>query len=232
MNQIRLEQSWKHALLDEFQKPYMNELRDFLRKQIAAGKKIYPPADRFFAALDSTPVTQVKVVIIGQDPYHNPGQAHGLSFSVPQGVRPPPSLSNIFKELQSDLGITPASTGDLSGWARQGVLLLNAVLSVEEGLAGSHANKGWEAFTDRIIDYLNREKNDLVFLLWGSYAQRKGQFIDRERHLVLSSPHPSPLSAHRGFLGSRPFSKINAWLINHGKSPIDWTVGNLPDSAC
>ncbi len=192
--------------------------------ELAAGKKIYPPADRFFAALDSTPLTSVKVVIIGQDPYHNPGQAHGLCFSVSDGVRPPPSLLNIFKELHSDLWIAPSPTGELSSWARQGVLLLNAVLSVEEGLAGSHANKGWEAFTDRIIDVLNHECDGLAFLLWGAYAQKKGQFIDRKKHLVLSSAHPSPLSAHRGFLGSRPFSKINAWLISRGQTPIDWTI--------
>jgi uracil-DNA glycosylase len=223
-NRIKLDESWKSALKEEFQKPYMTDLRSFLRSELGAGKKIYPPAGQYFAALDNTPISEVKVVIIGQDPYHGPGQAHGLSFSVKNGVRLPPSLQNIFKELQSDLGVNPPLSGDLSSWARQGVLLLNAVLSVEEGLAGSHANKGWETFTDRIIDVLNREREDLVFLLWGAYAQKKGQFIDRKKHLVLSSAHPSPLSASRGFLGSRPFSKINAWLNSHGKTPIDWSA--------
>ncbi|WP_304639317.1 uracil-DNA glycosylase [Pseudomonas sp.] len=224
---VQLEPSWKKALADEFEQPYMKALRGFLLEQKALGKVVYPPGPCIFNALNSAPLEAVKVVIIGQDPYHGPGQAHGLSFSVPPGVRPPPSLQNIFKELQRDLGLPVPRHGCLQAWASQGVLLLNAVLTVEQGLAGSHANKGWERFTSKVIDVLNRDRDHLVFMLWGSHAQKKGQQIDRNRHLVLTSAHPSPLSAHRGFLGNGHFSSANAYLDKHGRSPIDWS---LPDS--
>lgn len=221
---IRLEESWKQHLLPEFSKPYMRELREFVAKQIKQRKIIYPAPKEFFTAFDLTPFEKVKVVILGQDPYHGPNQAHGLCFSVQPGVAPPPSLVNIYKELLSDLGIRPAQHGYLKHWAEQGVLLLNATLSVEAGKAGSHQNKGWEAFTDQAIAALNQERSNLVFVLWGSYAQRKGQFIDRKKHLVLESPHPSPLSAHRGFFGSKPFSKINNYLAQNGQAPIEWQL--------
>ena len=183
---------------------------------------IYPPGKLIFNALDSTPFDRVKVVILGQDPYHGPGQAHGLCFSVPKGVPAPPSLVNIYKEIQNDLGLTPPGHGNLQSWADQGVLLLNAVLTVERGQASAHQGKGWERFTDRIVAELNQGREKLVFLLWGSYATRKGEIIDRERHLVLTAPHPSPLSAHRGFFGCRHFSKANSWLERQGMAPIHW----------
>jgi uracil-DNA glycosylase len=221
---IRLHDSWRSRLLDVFATPQMQALREFLRAEKAAGKTIYPPSAQIFAALDTTPFDAVKVVILGQDPYHGPGQAHGLCFSVQPGVRPPPSLVNIFKEIQDDLGIPPPRHGYLMHWAQQGVLLLNAVLTVERGLAGSHQGKGWEVFTDAVIDRLNREREGLVFMLWGSPAQAKGRLLDTSRHLVLKARHPSPLSAHSGFFGCRHFSQANAWLERHGQAPIDWSL--------
>ncbi len=223
--QIRLEPSWKTRLRPEFSKPYMHELRAFLKQEAARKKIIYPRGTEYFAALNQTPFHQVKVVVLGQDPYHGPNQAHGLCFSVKPGVDVPPSLQNIFRELKIDLGIEPPGHGYLQKWATQGVLMLNATLSVVAGQAGSHQKKGWETFTDAIVHELNRERSGLVFLLWGAYAQKKGAFIDRKRHLVLAAPHPSPLSAHRGFFGSRPFSKINTYLKTNKQIPIDW---NLP----
>lgn len=228
---IRLEAGWKARLLEVITGAPMQALRAFLRAELAAGKTIYPPPAQIFAALDATPFDQVKVVILGQDPYHGPGQAHGLCFSVRPGVPVPPSLQNIFKEIQADLGIAPARHGDLRSWAGQGVLLLNAVLTVEHGRAGAHQGQGWEQFTDAVIDRLNREREGLVFLLWGSPAQAKGRLLDRHRHLVLTAPHPSPLSAHRGFLGCRHFSQANAWLVARGQAPIDWSLPPAPSSA-
>lgn len=223
---IRLERSWKEALLPEFEAPYMQELRHFLQTEKLAGKVVYPPGEKIFAALDTTPLPEVKVVIIGQDPYHGPGQAHGLCFSVLPGVPNPPSLVNVFKEINSEF---PAERRRLDGrhgclepWARQGVLLLNAVLTVERGQAASHQGKGWETFTDAVVQVLNERRDHLVFLLWGSYAQRKGAKLDRRRHCVLSAPHPSPLSAHRGFFGCNHFSKANDYLESQGVGPIDW----------
>lgn len=225
---IRVHESWKTRLLDVFDSTGMQALRQFLRAELAAGKTLYPPPAQIFAALDATPFDQVKVVILGQDPYHGPGQAHGLCFSVQPGVRPPPSLLNIFKEIQSDLGLAMPQHGYLMHWAEQGVLLLNAVLTVERGQAGSHQGRGWEPFTDAVIDRLNREREGLVFLLWGSPAQAKGRLLDSRRHLVLKAPHPSPLSAHRGFFGCRHFSRANAWLQQHGQTPIDWSLPATP----
>lgn len=223
-NRVRLEPSWRARLEPEFSKDYMRALKDFLSAERAARKSIFPRASEFFAALDHTPFEKVKVVILGQDPYHGPGQAHGLCFSVRPGVDVPPSLVNIYKELESDLGIPRAKHGYLLSWAEQGVLLLNATLSVEAGKAGSHQNRGWERFTDAVIHALNEEREGLVFVLWGSYAQKKGAFIDAHKHLVLKGPHPSPLSAHRGFLGCKHFSKINQYLKSTGKEPIDWRL--------
>ena len=227
-HQVRLEPSWKARVGDYLSRPEMLRLSEFLRAELRAGKTIFPPPRCIFAALDATPFEQVKVVILGQDPYHGPGQAHGLCFSVLPGVPPPPSLVNIFSEIGRDLGIARPDHGCLIPWARQGVLLLNAVLTVERGLAGSHQGKGWEGFTDHVIDQLNREREGLVFLLWGSYAQAKGALIDAGRHRVLKAPHPSPLSAHRGFIGCGHFSKANQWLSEHSQSEIDWS---LPRSA-
>jgi len=224
---IQLEPSWKAHLLPEFSKPYMEELKTFLRREAAAKKVIFPRGAEYFAALNHTPFEQVKVVILGQDPYHGPDQAHGLCFSVKPGVDIPPSLKNIYKELKSDLGIEQPHHGYLEAWAKQGVLLLNATLTVEAGRAGSHQKKGWEQFTDSVIDVLNREREGLVFVLWGSYAQKKGEFIDRKKHLVLQGPHPSPLSAHRGFFGCKHFSKINEYLKSRGAEPIDWQLPPL-----
>lgn len=226
--EVRLEESWKARLLGEFEKPYMSRLKQYLRAELARKKVIFPRGAEYFAALDLTPFEKAKVVILGQDPYHGPDQAHGLCFSVRPGVEPPPSLLNIYKELKSDLGIDPPDHGYLEAWARQGVLLLNAVLTVERGVAGSHAGKGWETFTDKIVEVLDRERQNLAFVLWGSYAQRKGQIIDRQRHLVIASAHPSPLSASRGFLGSRPFSRINRYLEETGQTPIDWRLCPVP----
>lgn len=220
--QIRLEPSWKARLETEFEQPYMVALRQFLLGRKRAGAVIYPPGPQIFNALDSTPFDAVKVVILGQDPYHGPGQAHGLCFSVQEGMALPPSLLNIFREIREDLGCAPPAAGNLQAWAEQGVLLLNAVLTVERGQAGAHQGKGWEQFTDRVVQELNDGRDGLVFLLWGSHAMKKGARIDRDRHLVLTAPHPSPLSAHRGFFGCRHFSRANAWLEQHGQEPIHW----------
>jgi uracil-DNA glycosylase len=220
----KMDPSWVQIMGDEFEKPYMKQLRVFLAEQIGAGKKLFPSAANYFAAFSATPFDQVRVVILGQDPYHGEGQAHGLSFSVPPGVRPPPSLLNIFKELEADLGVPRSKSGHLLNWAEQGVLLLNSVLTVEENKAGSNQKRGWEQFTDRAIRELNDRREGLVFVLWGAYAQKKGAFIDRQKHLVIESVHPSPLSASRGFLGSRPFSKINGYLKSHGQNEIDWRL--------
>jgi len=224
--QVRLEESWKAVLADQFEAEYMKALRRFLAGEKQARKVIYPPGESIFAALDLCPLPAVKVVIIGQDPYHGPGQAHGLCFSVQPGVPQPPSLVNIFREINDDLG-TPerrldGTHGCLEPWALQGVLLLNAVLTVERGSPGSHQGKGWERFTDRIVEILNERRDHLVFMLWGAYAQRKGAMVDRARHCVLTAPHPSPLSAHRGFFGCRHFSKANRYLVDHDMAPIDW----------
>jgi uracil-DNA glycosylase len=221
---IQLDPSWKAVLLPEFQEAYMLKLKQFLQKEIGSGKTIYPQGNQYFHALNSTALDKVRVVILGQDPYHGPDQAHGLSFSVKPGVPLPPSLVNIFKELQTDLGIPRSQHGYLQHWAEQGILLLNTVLTVEQGRAASHQNQGWEKFTDRIIQVLNEQKSDLVFVLWGAHAQAKGRNIERQRHLVIESPHPSPLSAHRGFFGSHPFSKINAYLVSRGQNPINWQL--------
>lgn len=221
---IRLEASWKHHLREEFEQPYMQELKRFLQVEKRAGKVIYPPSAAWFNAFSLTPFDQVKVVILGQDPYHGPGQAHGLCFSVPKGVAIPPSLVNIFKELNTDLEVPLSAHGCLESWARQGVLLLNSVMTVERARAGSHQQKGWERFTDRAVQALAEQRDGIVFMLWGSYALKKGQFIDRQRHCVLTAPHPSPLSAYRGFLGCGHFSAANAFLQQRGQTPIDWSL--------
>lgn len=226
-DRIKLEAGWKEALRDEFDKPYMKALGNFLRTEKAAGKEIYPPGPMIFNALNSTPLDQVKVVIIGQDPYHGPGQAHGLCFSVQPGVAIPPSLLNIYKELKRDLNLDMPSHGYLQSWAEQGVLLLNTSLTVERGQAGSHANQGWQPFTDRVIEVVSQYQPHLVFLLWGAHAQSKQRLIDTQKHLALRSPHPSPLSAHRGFLGNGHFSRCNKFLEQHGLAPIDWRVPPL-----
>jgi uracil-DNA glycosylase len=223
-DRVKLEPSWKARVGAWLERPEMHALSEFLRAEKHDGKVIYPPGPRIFAALDTTPFDEVKVVILGQDPYHGPNQAHGLCFSVMPGVAAPPSLENIFAEIQRDLGIPRPDHGCLIPWARQGVLLLNAVLTVERGLAGSHQGKGWEGFTDACVDALNRERENLVFLLWGSYAQAKGKLIDRQRHLVLKAPHPSPLSAHRGFIGCGHFSRTNEYLRDRGQTPVDWRL--------
>ncbi|WP_018897055.1 uracil-DNA glycosylase [Rhizobium sp. 2MFCol3.1] len=225
---IALEDSWKSALSTEFEQPYMQRLRSFLIERKQMGKRIFPKGSEYFRALDLTPLKDVKVVILGQDPYHGAGQAHGLCFSVQPGIRIPPSLVNIYKELQADLGIMPARHGFLEHWARQGVLLLNSVLTVEEAQAASHQGKGWETFTDAVIRKVNDECDAVVFILWGAYAQRKAAFVDTSRHLVLKSPHPSPLSAHNGFFGCHHFSKANAFLEERGRSPIDWQLPENP----
>lgn len=206
----------------EFAKDYMTRLKDFLKQEKAMGKIIYPKGGEIFNALDQTDFADVKVVILGQDPYHGPNQAHGLAFSVRKGVPKPPSLVNIFKEIESDCHVKMPATGDLTGWAKQGVLLLNATLTVQQANAGAHQGKGWEEFTDAVIRAINDEHEHVVFMLWGSYAQKKGAFIDRKKHLVLEAPHPSPLSAHRGFLGCHHFSKANAYLKEKGREPIKW----------
>ena len=226
-NSVKLEESWKSRLSDEFDKDYMVELRQFLNDEKAAGKMIYPKGGQYFYALDQTPYDKARVVILGQDPYHGPGQAHGLCFSVAPGVRLPPSLQNVFKEIRQQLGIEFNGNGCLLPWAQQGVLLLNAVLTVEEGQAASHQGKGWEAFTDRVVELLNERDEPLVFMLWGSHAQKKGKHIDRDKHLVLTSPHPSPLSAHRGFFGNEHFIQANEFLEKSGKPVIDWSVPAL-----
>jgi len=218
---VKIEESWKLKLREEFKKEYFIRLSDFIRKEYRTST-IFPPGGLIFNAFDLCPFDKVKAVIIGQDPYHGPGQAHGLCFSVRDGVEYPPSLVNIFKEIESDLGYKPLPAGNLERWASQGVLLLNAILSVREHMAGSHQGKGWEQFTDAVIRILNRDKSNLVFFLWGAYAQKKGESIDRGKHLVLESVHPSPLSAERGFFGNRHFSKCNAYLVAKGIEPINW----------
>jgi uracil-DNA glycosylase len=220
----QLHPSWQAVIGDELHKPYMEALRAFLKEEKAAGKTIYPSGPLIFNAFNHTPFEKVRVVIIGQDPYHGPGQAHGLSFSVPKGIALPPSLQNIFKEISTDLDIKMSGSGDLTPWADQGVLLLNATLTVQEANAGSHQNKGWERFTDAAIAALNAHREGLVFVLWGSYAQKKGHMIDTHRHLVLKSVHPSPLSAHRGFFGNRQFSAINQYLTMRSQAPINWQL--------
>jgi uracil-DNA glycosylase len=221
---VKLEPSWKARIGSYLERPEMLALSAFLRAEKQAGKVIYPPGPDIFAAFDHTPFDAVRVVILGQDPYHGPNQAHGLCFSVRPGVQTPPSLQNIFKEIQRDLGIAPPDHGCLTPWADRGVLLLNAVLTVERGMANAHQGKGWEGFTDAAIDALNREREGIVFMLWGSYAQKKGQLIDTRKHRVLKSVHPSPLSAHRGFLGCGHFSAANQYLTEHGQAPIDWSL--------
>lgn len=221
---IGLEPAWNNQLGDEFKKDYMLSLREFLANRKQQGAIIYPPGSQWFAALNTTPFDQVKVVILGQDPYHGPGQAHGLCFSVLPNIKVPPSLANIYKELKSDLGIDQPNHGCLTSWAEQGVLLLNATMTVEQGQAGAHQGKGWETFTDNIINKLNQHRKGVVFMLWGSYAQKKVSMIDAERHLVLKSVHPSPLSAYRGFFGCKHFSKANGYLQRQGLEPIDWQL--------
>lgn len=224
---VQLAESWKVPLADEFAAPYMADLKAFLLAERAAGKRIFPPARQWFHALDATPLESVKVVILGQDPYHGEGQAHGLCFSVPHGVRPPPSLANIYKELEADLGLPRAGHGNLESWAAQGVLLVNSVLTVEMGKAASHQGRGWERFTDAVIALVNARADPAVFMLWGAHAQRKAAFVDAARHLVLKAAHPSPLSAHNGFFGCRHFSAANDFLVAQGRAPVDWV---LPDS--
>ncbi len=226
-DKIKIHSSWLKVIGREFEQSYMAQLKQFLREEKAAGKIIYPASSNWFSAFNETPFDQVKVVILGQDPYHGPRQAHGLCFSVLPGVAIPPSLRNMYKELQSDLGIQPPEHGCLTHWSRQGVLLLNATLTVEQGDAGAHQGRGWEQFTDRAVQILNERRQGLVFMLWGSYAQKKGALIDTSKHLVLKAPHPSPLSAYRGFLGCRHFSQANDYLQKRGVVPIDW---RLPSS--
>ena len=216
--------SWQPLLAEQFDLPYMQTLKAFLQQQKAQRKRVYPHSSEWFHALEATPLDQVKVVILGQDPYHQQGQAHGLCFSVKPGIKTPPSLVNIYKELHSDLGIQPASHGYLESWATQGVLLLNSVLTVEDSKAGAHQGKGWEQFTDHVIAQINQHCEHVVFLLWGAYAQKKGACIDESRHKVLKAPHPSPLSAHRGFLGCQHFSQCNDYLSACGRTPIQWQL--------
>ncbi|GAM30869.1 uracil-DNA glycosylase [Acinetobacter calcoaceticus] len=225
LSKVQLEESWKISLAPFLLSPQMDNLRDFLFQEKQAQKIIYPPSKQIFSALNTTPLTDVKVVILGQDPYHGPNQANGLSFSVQKGIALPPSLRNIFHELHTDLGIPAPRHGDLTKWAKQGVLLLNSVLTVEAGQPTSHQKQGWEAFTDEVIDVLNEQREHVVFILWGAYAQRKGQRINRDRHLVLTAAHPSPLAANRGgFFGCKVFSKTNQYLKQHGIEPIDWQL--------
>ena len=228
---IRLEETWKAVLAPEFRHSYMADLKRFLMDEKEQGRQIFPRGSEYFRALDLTPLDRVRVVILGQDPYHGDGQAHGLCFSVRPGVRIPPSLVNIYKELRDDLGIAPARHGFLESWAGQGVLLLNAVLTVERGRAASHQGRGWERFTDAVVRAINEREQPVVFMLWGSYAQRKAAFVDRSRHLVLTAAHPSPLSAHSGFFGCRHFSKANAFLQSKGFEPIDWQLPEDPPLA-
>ena len=225
---IQLDESWLSHLETEFQQENMQSLKRFLQQEKQQGKVIYPRSNLIFNALNTTTLDRVNVVILGQDPYHGPNQAHGLCFSVLPGVPFPPSLLNIFKEIERDLGIPLPAHGCLQSWAEQGVLLLNATLTVEQWRAGSHQNRGWEPFTDKVIQVVNEQCDHVVFLLWGSYARNKGRFINTDKHLVLQSPHPSPLSAHRGFIGNGHFSKANAWLSARGKSPVDWRLPEAP----
>lgn len=218
---VRIDESWKRVLCDQWDKDYFKNLTQFVRNEYTQ-TTVYPPGKEIFAAFDATPFDEVKVVIIGQDPYHEPNQAHGMCFSVRDGVALPPSLLNIFKEIHNDLGKPIPQSGDLTRWARQGVLLLNATLTVRARIAGSHQNRGWETFTDMAIVKLSQQRTNLVFLLWGAYAIKKKELIDSSKHLILTSPHPSPLSAHRGFFGNKHFSRTNDYLTAHGKTPIDW----------
>ncbi|TLS49449.1 uracil-DNA glycosylase [Paenibacillus antri] len=222
---ILLRNDWQEQVGEQFERPYYLQLREFLKSEYRTGK-VYPEAEDIFNALHHTAYADVKAVVLGQDPYHGPGQAHGLSFSVKPGVPPPPSLQNIFKELRDDVGAQIPNHGSLTSWAGQGVLLLNAVLTVRDGEPNSHKGRGWESFTDAVVERLNARERPIAFVLWGSHAQAKGARIDARRHLVLRSPHPSPLSAHRGFFGSKPFSRINAWLTAQGEAPIDWAIPN------
>ena len=219
---VKIEESWKSVLADEFDKDYFIKLTDFVRAEYLSGKKIYPAAKNIFNAFNLCPFDSVRVVIIGQDPYHEPGQAMGLCFSVPDGITPPPSLVNIYKEIESDLGRPSPTHGDLTAWAKQGVLLLNSTLTVAAHLAASHTGRGWEQFTDAVIRALATRRDGVVYMLWGSYAQRKAEFVDASRNLILKSVHPSPLSAHRGFFGNHHFSRANEYIIAHGGKPIDW----------
>lgn len=224
--QLKPDTGWRDRLAEEFRQPYMADLAGFLAQEEQAGKVLFPPSHLCFNALNSVPFDDVSVVILGQDPYHGPGQAHGLCFSVRPNVKVPPSLVNIFKEIHSELGIAPPDHGCLQPWAEQGVLLLNSVLTVVEGQAGAHQGRGWEQLTDRVVRCLSEQRDDVVFLLWGSYAQKKGKVIDRDRHLVLEAPHPSPLSAYRGFFGCDHFRRANEWLASRGRPTVDWA---LPD---
>ncbi len=217
-----IEPSWAHALDDLLQSESMQSLKAFLIKEARKQQTLYPQAQDIFAAFTLTPFNRVKVVILGQDPYHGEGQAHGLCFSVPQGIQPPPSLKNIFKELHADLGITPPTSGCLTGWAQQGVLLLNAILTVRANEAASHRDKGWEAFTDGVIQTISDKREHVVFILWGNYARSKKKLIDASKHLIIESAHPSPLSAYNGFFGSKPFSQTNEYLQSHDLEPIEW----------
>ena len=222
---VQINKSWKQALITEFEKPYFKEIIHFLKTEKAAGKTIYPPGSQIFNAFDCTPFNEVKIVILGQDPYHAHGQAHGLSFSVPKGILPPPSLANIFKELKQDIGLDmPTNNGDLTPWAKQGVLLLNAALTVRSGEPLSHANFGWAQFTDAVIQTIADNKEGIIFMLWGKFAQAKIKFINTDVHYVLQAPHPSPLSAHRGFLGCKNFSTANHILVKNGITPINWSL--------
>ena len=221
MVDVKIEESWRRVLADEFDKEYFIKLTDFVRSEYLAGKQIFPAAKNIFNAFNLCPFDSVRVVIIGQDPYHEPGQAHGLCFSVPDGITPPPSLVNIYREIETDLGRPSQTHGDLSAWARQGVLLLNSTLTVQAHLAASHAGRGWEQFTDAVITAL-RHRENIVYMLWGSYAQKKAQIVDGNKNLILKSVHPSPLSAYHGFFGNHHFSKANEYLVAHGKQPIDW----------
>lgn len=223
-SQIKLDPSWLQYLKDEFEKPYMKNLKAFLQSEYAKGKKIYPKKSEIFSALNLTPFDSVKAVIIGQDPYHGPGQAHGLCFSVRSGVPVPPSLRNIFEELKAQYGIRAPVSGDLTSWAKQGVLLLNAILTVEDGKPGSHQGKGWEQFTDKIIQTVSENKTDVTFILWGSFAQKKAELIDARKHQILKSAHPSPLSCHRGFFGNKHFQKVNDYLKKSGQKEINWEL--------
>lgn len=227
--QLKPDNGWLDAIGGEFDQPYMHRLAEFLAAEEQAGKTLFPARQHCFNALNSTPLEEVSVVILGQDPYHGPGQAHGLCFSVRPGVAIPPSLVNIFKEIQADLAIDPPDHGCLQPWAEQGVLLLNTVLTVVQGQAGAHQGQGWETFTDRVIETVNRQDRGVVFLLWGSHARKKGQMIDSQKHLILDGPHPSPLSAYRGFFGCGHFSKANAWLQEKGQRPVDWSLPSQSD---
>lgn len=225
LDKVQLPIDWKQALADELTSDNMDGLRTFLRAEYADGKTIYPPANQIFNAFNLTPLSKVRVVILGQDPYHGAGQAMGLSFSVPKSIPKPPSLNNILKEMADDIGTLYSNHGDLTHWAKQGVLLLNSSLTVQEGNAGSHQKQGWEQFTDAVIDVVNKQTQNTVFVLWGSYAKKKGKYIDADKHLILSAVHPSPLSANRGgFFGTKPFSQANQYLTMHGKDAIDWQL--------